>query len=84
MAGVRKKRVGLVVSNSMDKSCVVKVMRTVQDPVFKKYVKRHKKYMAHDEENKCNLGDVVEIEECRPLSKRKSWKVIKVVEEALR
>ena len=67
---------GLVVSTKMDKSVVVRVERRVMDPVYKKYVKRSKKYTAHDEKNLCNVGDVVQIIECRPISKTKSWMVV--------
>lgn len=80
--GLKKKRVGEVVSDKMNKSRVVVVERTVADPVFGKYVRKKKKYMIHDEENKSVLGDTVEIEETRPLSKRKSWKLLRVVEAA--
>jgi small subunit ribosomal protein S17 len=67
---------GIVVSDVQDKTVVVRVERRVMHPVYKKFVTRSKKYAAHDEENKFHTGDAVQIEECRPLSKRKSWMVL--------
>lgn len=67
---------GIVVSDGMDKSIVVKVERTFMHPLYKKYIRRSKKYMAHDEDNSAKVGDRVSIRECRPLSKRKFWEVI--------
>ena len=67
---------GVVVSDKMDKSVVVKVERRVMHPVYKKYLKRSAKYTAHDENNLCKVGDVVQIIESRPLSKTKSWVVV--------
>lgn len=67
---------GVVVSDKMDKSVVVQVERRVMHPVYKKYIKRSKKYTAHDEGNLCKVGDVVQIIESRPLSKTKSWIVV--------
>ncbi len=78
----RKRVIGVVVSNKMDKTVVVKVERFVQHPRFKKYIKRSKKYYAHDAENKCGVGDVVEIEETRPLSKLKRWRVVRIVKRS--
>lgn len=75
----RKVRIGEVVSNKMDKTVVVKVERKMLHPVFKKYVKRTKKFVAHDEGDKCQIGDRVEIMETRPLSKTKRWKVVSVL-----
>lgn len=74
--------VGEVVSSGMDKSISVKVIRQVIHPLYKKYVKRSSNLMAHDENNECHVGDTVMIEECRPLSKNKSWRLQKVVEKA--
>jgi len=65
----------VVVSDKMDKTVVVRVERLVKDPHYKKYVRRHARFMAHDEENSCGVGDRVRIIEHRPLSKRKRWKV---------
>lgn len=73
---------GRVVSNSMDKSCVVLVERRVKHPIYKKFIKRSSKIMAHDENNTCAVGDVVTIQECRPLSKSKSWTLLEVNEKA--
>ena len=73
--GIRRTLVGQVVSNKMDKTVVVRVERLVQDPRYKKYVRRYSKFMAHDENNACAVGDRVRIIEHRPLSKLKRWKV---------
>ncbi|MDN3700871.1 30S ribosomal protein S17 [Vibrio artabrorum] len=73
---------GRVVSDKMDKSIVVAIERTVKHPIYGKYVKRTTKVHAHDEDNTCSLGDKVEIAECRPLSKTKSWTLVKVLEKA--
>ena len=67
---------GVVVSDKMDKSVVVNVERRTQHPLYKKFIRRSKKYVAHDENNACKEGDVVQIQECRPISKRKNWKVL--------
>jgi len=67
---------GVVVSDKMDKSVVVNIERRTQHPLYKKFIKRSKKYVAHDENNTCKEGDVVEIQECRPISKRKNWEVV--------
>ena len=75
-------KVGLVTSSSADKSVVVKVENLVMHPLYQKFVRSTSKFMAHDEENTCNEGDRVLIEECRPLSKRKRWLVRKVIERA--
>lgn len=73
--GMRRTLVGTVVSDRMDKTVVVRVERLVQDPRYKKYVRRRSKFMAHDESNACSVGDRVQIIEHRPISKRKRWKV---------
>jgi len=75
----RKTKVGTVVSNAMQKTVVVEVERTVQHPVFFKYMRRKTNFMAHDESSECKLGDTVEIKECRPLSRRKRWCVTRVI-----
>ena len=75
-------KVGLVTSNAADKSVVVKVESLVMHPLYSKFVRTSSKFMAHDEENACNEGYRVLIEECRPLSKRKRWLVRKVIERA--
>ena len=67
---------GVVVSDKMDKTVIVRVERRVMHPLYKKYVRRSKKYAAHDETNALKIGDVVSIRECRPLSRRKHWEVM--------
>jgi small subunit ribosomal protein S17 len=74
---------GRVTSDKMDKTVTVTVERRVMHPIYKKFVRRTKKYAAHDEENLCREGDAVRIEECRPISKRKSWLVIERNGEAV-
>ncbi len=78
--GRRKVLVGEVVSDKMDKTVVVRVERTFRHPVYGKVVKTHKKFYAHDEENRCRVGDVVRIMETRPLSKLKRWRVVEILE----
>ena len=78
----RKVRTGVVISNKMDKTVVVEVSRTVIHPVYKKFVRRRKRFMVHDEENRCRIGDEVMIVETRPLSRQKNWRVRKIVREA--
>ena len=73
---------GKVVSNKMEKSIVVLVERREKHPIYGKYVRRSTKIHAHDENNQCNIGDIVTIQETRPLSKTKSWKLVEVVEQA--
>lgn len=80
---VRKTRTGLVVSNRMEKTVVVRVERRFRHKLYGKFVKTSVKYLADDPENQCNVGDVVLIEECRPLSKRKRWRVRSIVEQAV-
>ena len=76
----RKQRIGVVQSDRMDKTVVVMVERTVTHPLYKKILRRRKKYQAHDEANDCSIGDKVIIEECRPISKNKHWRVMQIVE----
>jgi small subunit ribosomal protein S17 len=73
--GHRKSRSGLVVSDKMDKTIVVQVDKMVMHPMYKKYVRRRVKYKAHDERNEARIGDTVVIEECRPLSRDKRWRL---------
>ncbi len=73
---------GRVVSNKMDKSIIVLVERKFPHPVYKKYIRRSSKIHAHDQNNECGEGDVVTIEQCRPLSKTKSWRLVSVIEKA--
>lgn len=75
---------GTVVSSKMDKGIVVTVNRKVAHPLYKKTINRSTKLHAHDEKNECGEGDVVTIEECRPLSKTKSWRLVKIVEKAVK
>nr|HID59242.1 30S ribosomal protein S17 [Desulfobacterales bacterium] len=81
--GIRKRLVGTVVSDKMDKTVIVSVDRLVKHPIYKKYVKRRAKYAAHDERNECCVGDRVMVIESRPLSKTKRWRVSKVLEKAV-
>tara|TARA_B100001250_G_scaffold78968_1_gene64873 strand:- start:1511 stop:1768 length:258 start_codon:yes stop_codon:yes gene_type:complete len=78
---LRKERVGLVSSNSMDKSIVVSVERRVKHPRYGKFVKMTSKFVAHDEKNICSVGDLVSIMETRPISKQKCWRLVKVIEK---
>ena len=78
----RKSRIGVVSSNKMDKTITVLVERRLKHPIYGKFVKKSKKFFAHDEKNECNEGDTVKIMETRPLSKRKSWRVVEIVERA--
>jgi len=73
---------GVVVADKMDKTVTVLVERRVMHPIYKKFIRRSKKYHAHDEANLCKVGDKVQIEECRPLSKTKAWKVVGAGESA--
>ena len=79
---LRKSRVGIVVSDKMDKTVVVAVRDNVKHPLYKKIVKRTVKFKAHDENNECGIGDTVEIMETRPLSKDKYFRVVRIVEKA--
>jgi small subunit ribosomal protein S17 len=67
---------GRVMNDAKDKSVIVRVERQVKHPLYHKFIRRSKKYMAHDEDNRCKAGDFVRIQECRPLSKRKCWEVL--------
>lgn len=80
--GLRKTRVGLVVSNKMDKTITVAIERKVPHPIYKKYFKKTTKLLAHDEKGECNMGDRVKIMETRPLSARKRWRMIEIIEKA--
>ncbi len=79
---LRKERVGVVTSNRMEKSIVVSEVKRVKHPMYGKFVLRTKKYVAHDEQNDCNIGDTVRIMETRPLSKTKCWRLVEVLERA--
>ena len=82
--GMRRTLVGQVVSNGMDKTVVVRVERLVQNPRYKKYVRRYSKFLAHDEANACEVGDRVQIIEHRPISKRKRWMVQETLSRSAR
>ena len=79
---LRKTRVGMVVSDKMDKPVVVAIIDNVKHPLYKKIVKRTVRLKAHDEKNECRVGDRVEVMETRPLSKDKRWRVIEIIEKA--
>ncbi len=79
---LRKERIGLVVSNKMDKSIVVSIERRFKHPIYGKFIKKTNKFMAHDEKNECNIGDTVRIMETRPLSKNKNWRLVEIIERA--
>jgi small subunit ribosomal protein S17 len=81
-AELKRTKVGLVVSDKMDKTVTVMVERQVKHPLYGKYIKRSTKVHAHDETNDCGEGDKVVIAECRPISKAKSWKVVEILERA--
>ena len=78
----RKQQVGVVTSNKMDKSITVMVERKLRHPMYGKFVKKSSKFMAHDENNDCTIGDTVKIIESRPLSARKRWRLVEILEKA--
>ncbi|MDD2199339.1 MAG: 30S ribosomal protein S17 [Bacteroidales bacterium] len=78
---LRKERIGIVVSNKMEKSIVVAVKRKEKHPKYGKFVNKTKKFVAHDNENICDIGDLVRIMETRPLSKNKCWRLVEIVEK---
>ncbi len=80
--GRKVTKVGVVVSDKMDKTIVVRVKRQFMHPLYKKFVRLDKKFKAHDEKNDCHIGDTVEIQECRPLSKQKRWELSKIIERS--
>ncbi|HKJ81804.1 MAG TPA: 30S ribosomal protein S17 [Ignavibacteriaceae bacterium] len=79
---LRKTRIGVVVSNKMDKTITVSIERRVSHPIYKKYYKKTTKLKAHDEKSECKIGDKVKIMETRPLSKMKRWRLVQIVEKA--
>lgn len=79
---LRKTRVGVVTSNKMNKTVAVTVERKLRHPIYGKFVKKTKSFMAHDENNDCNIGDVVKIMETRPMSKLKRWRLVEIIERA--
>ena len=80
--GIRKTRIGVVVSDKMDKTVVVTQSTRVRHPLYGKFITRTSKLKVHDELNECGIGDTVEIMECRPLSKDKHWRLVRIVEKA--
>ncbi len=80
--GFRKRLVGTVVSDKMDKTAMVLVERLTKHVTYKKYIRKRSKYMAHDPQNKCQIGDKVRIIESRPISRRKRWQVLEIIEKA--
>ena len=79
---LRKERIGLVVSNKMEKSIVITVERKEKHPIYGKFVKKTSKFTAHDEKNDCNEGDTVRITETKPMSKNKRWRLVEIIERA--
>ena len=79
---LRKTRIGVVVSNKMDKTITIAIERRIPHPIYKKYFKKTTKLMAHDEKQECNIGDKVKVMETRPLSKNKRWRLVEIVEKA--
>ena len=79
---LRKERIGGVVSNKMQKSIVVEIERREKHPIYGKFIKKTNRFMAHDEKEECNIGDTVRIMETRPLSKRKRWRLVEIIERA--
>jgi len=77
---LRKERVGIVTSNKMEKSIVVAVKRKLKHPIYGKYLTKTTKFIAHDNDNTCNIGDTVRIMETRPLSKNKCWRLVEIIE----
>lgn len=79
---LRKQLVGIVSSDKMDKSITVSVQRRIKHPIYGKFMKKTNKFTAHDEKNECNAGDTVRIMETRPLSKKKRWRLVEIIERA--
>ncbi|HMN47920.1 MAG TPA: 30S ribosomal protein S17 [Ignavibacteriaceae bacterium] len=79
---LRKTRIGIVVSNKMDKTITIAIERKIPHPIYKKYFKKTTNLMAHDEKQECNIGDKVKVMETRPLSKNKRWRLVEIVEKA--
>jgi small subunit ribosomal protein S17 len=78
----RRERVGVVVSDKMDKSITISVKQKIKHPIYGKFVNKTSKFMVHDEENTCKVGDTVKISETRPLSKNKRWRLVEIIERA--
>jgi small subunit ribosomal protein S17 len=81
--GIKRQLVGTVVSDKMDKTAVVQVERLVKHPLYKKYIRRRNRFAAHDNDNRCSIGDKVLITESRPISKLKRWRVTEIIEKAV-
>ena len=81
--GIPRQLVGTVVSDKMDKTAVVQVERLVKHPLYKKFIRRRSKFVAHDNDNSCNIGDKVLITESRPISKLKRWRISDIIEKAV-
>ncbi len=81
--GTKRQVSGIIISNKMDKTVVVQVERMVMHPLYKKFIRRRNKFIAHDKDNSCALGDIVEITEARPLSKTKRWRVSRILQKAV-
>ncbi len=81
--GMRRQVNGIIISNKMDRTVVVQVERLVKHSMYKKYIRRRNKFMAHDADNSCQIGDRVEITESRPLSRSKRWRVSRIIEKAV-
>jgi small subunit ribosomal protein S17 len=79
---LRKERIGIVISNGMNKSIVVAEKRKMKHPIYGKFVNKTSRFMAHDEKNECNVGDLVRIMETRPLSKNKCWRLVEIIQRA--
>lgn len=79
---LRKERIGVITSDAMDKSIVITVERKVKHPKYGKFIKKSRKFVAHDEKNDGHVGDTVRIRECRPLSKTKNWRLVEIIERA--
>ncbi len=79
---LRKERIGIVVSNKMEKSIVVAVHRKMKHGLYGKFINKTTRFVAHDEKNECNIGDTVRISETRPLSKNKNWRMVEIIERA--
>ena len=79
---LRKERIGVVISNKMDKTIVVAEKRKVKHDIYGKFISRTTRFLAHDDTNNCNIGDIVKIMETRPLSKNKTWRVVEIIERA--
>ena len=80
--GMRKTRIGKVVSDKMDKTIVVKLSTRVKHPLYSKYINKTTKIKAHDEKNECGIGDTVKVMETRPLSREKRWRLVEIIEKA--